>query len=280
MVQAPDLKGRVIAITRAEDQARETADLIERMGGKPYVVPLLDFSLPEDLSQIRGFLEALRNGEVDCAIFMSVNAVRYLLKGAEVLGLRAGLREGLERAVVVAVGPRTAEELIEHGLPVDLIPEEYSSEGVARALRERGIGGKRVFVLRARGASPTLRGELERAGALVTEIRVYEARVPADLGRIRIFAEDLALGRIDAVIFGSPQSVRNFRRIMESLLGTEGLRRALSHPLLVAIGPETARALHESGLRVDLIPKAYTFREALRALAHHLSASSHVQARR
>jgi len=258
-----------VAITRAEEQAKETADLIESMGGRPYIIPLLDFDMPEDLSQVRSFFEALQSGEVGYVIFMSVNAVRFLLREAEVLGLAVNLCRDLKKATVVAVGPRTAEELAKHGIRVDLVPDEYSSQGITRTLKSRGVRGKRIFVLRARGASPILRSELERAGALVKEIYVYEPRVPTDSNRAKAFVEELTSGRIDAIVFGSAQSVKNFIQVVEALLGPEGLREALDRSVIVAIGPETAKALRESGLRVDVIPRTYTFREALEALARY-----------
>jgi uroporphyrinogen-III synthase len=275
MVQeTPSLRGRVIAITRAEEQAGETADLIEEMGGKPYVIPLLRFDVPEDLAPVREFVEALKSGGVDYAIFMSVNAVRFLLKETEVLGLSADLREGLKRTTTVAVGPRTAEELMRHGLRVDLIPRKYSSEGIAQDLKKRDLRGKKVFILRARGASPLLRNELKDAGALVKEIYVYEQRAPTDCDRVRAFVRDLASGKIDAIVFGSSQSVENFRKVVEELLGPDGLREATKHPIIVAIGPETAKALREIGLRADVVPRDYTFRDALTALARYLSRDS------
>jgi uroporphyrinogen-III synthase len=113
MVQeTPNLKGKVIAITRAESQAEETADLIERMGGKPYIIPVLEFKMPQDLSPIRNFIEDLQRGKADYTVFMSVNAVRFLLKEAEILGLTQHLYDGLEKTKIIAVGPRTAEELM------------------------------------------------------------------------------------------------------------------------------------------------------------------------
>ena len=268
------MRGRVIAITRAEEQAGETADLIEEMGGKPYVIPLLRFDVPEDLAPVREFVEALKSGSVDYAIFMSVNAVRFLLKEAEVLGLSADLCEGLKRTTTVAVGPRTAEELMKRGLRVDLIPREYSSKGIAQDLKERDLRGKKVFILRARGASPLLRNELKDAGALVKEIYVYEQRAPTDCDRVRAFVRDLASGKIDAIVFGSSQSVKNFRRVVEELLGPDGLREATKRLTIVAIGPETAKALREIGLRADVVPRDYTFRDALTALARYLSGDS------
>jgi len=265
-----NLKGKVIAITRAEVQAEETADLIERMGGKPYIIPVLEFKMPEDLSPIREFIEVLQGGRADYTFFMSVKAVSFLLKEAEILGLTARLYGGLEKTRIIAVGPRTAEELMRHNVHVDLIPEKYSSEGVVQALGRLSLRGKSVFIPRARGASPTLRNNLESIGAFVKEIYVYEQQIPMNYGKAKAFIERLESGKIDAIVFGSSQSVKNFLQVMGAFLTYDSLREILKRSLIVAIGPETAKTLRESGLRVDLVPEAYTFREALAALARYL----------
>jgi len=272
MVQeTPNLKGKVIAITRAESQAEETADLIERMGGKPYIIPVLEFKMPEDLSPIRNFIEDLQRGKADYTVFMSVNAVRFLLKEAEILGLTHHLYDGLEKTKIIAVGPRTAEELMRHNIHVDLIPEKYSSDGVVQALAGLGLRGKRVFIPRAKGASPTLRKNLESMGAFVREIHVYEQKIPMNCDKAKAFIEHLTSGRIDAIVFGSSQSVKNFLQVIGAFLTHNSLQETLKRPIIVAIGPETAKTLRDNGLRVDIVPRAYTFREALTAIAQYFN---------
>jgi uroporphyrinogen-III synthase len=46
----------------------------------------------------------------------------------------------------------------------------------------------------------------------------------------------------------------------------------------VAIGPKTAEALAEMGLKVDVMPKTYLLEDALNALAQHWSDKSFVEA--
>jgi|YelNatPaOPRAMG01_1025707.scaffolds.fasta_scaffold05464_4 uroporphyrinogen-III synthase len=272
MVQeTPNLKGKVIAITRAESQAEETADLIERMGGKPYIIPVLEFKMPQDLSPIRNFIEDLQRGKADYTVFMSVNAVRFLLKEAEILGLTHHLYDGLEKTKIIAVGPRTAEELMRHNIHVDLIPEKYSSDGVVQVLAGLGLRGKSVFIPRAKGASPTLRKNLESMGAFVREIHVYEQKIPMNCDKAKAFIEHLTSGRIDAIVFGSSQSVKNFLQVIGTFLNQNILQETLKRPLIVAIGPETAKTLQDNGLKVDVVPKAYTFQEALAALAQYFN---------
>ncbi|MEM2912178.1 MAG: uroporphyrinogen-III synthase [Candidatus Bathyarchaeia archaeon] len=269
MVQeAPILKGKTVAITRALQQSSETAELIKQMGGKPYLIPTLEFKGLNNLSAVENFIKEINEGKVDYVIFMSVNVLKYLFESAESLGLENKLKKGLRKTKTVAVGPRTAKEMEEFKIQVDIIPEEYSSEGIAETLKKHGVSGKTILIPRARGASPTLKRKLKEWGGNVKEVYVYEQQIPRDITFRDKFLEDLISGKIDAIIFGSPQSVKNMFQIFAKKIPTEKLRKMLNAKLtIVAIGPATAKTLKEMGLRVDIIPNRYTFKEALKALA-------------
>ena len=122
-----------------------------------------------------------------------------------------------------------------------------------------------------KGVSPALRKNLESKGAFVREIHVYEQQAPMDYGVAKAFIEHLKSGRIDAIVFGSSQSVKNFLQVMGAFLTQDSLQEILRRPLVVALGPETAKTLHNNGLKVDIVPETYTFQEALVALAQYLS---------
>jgi len=268
MVQkAQMLKGKTVAITRALHQAQETAALIEQMGGNPYLIPTLEFKMSNNLSQIKDLVKELQEGKVDYMVFMSVNALKYLFEAAESLDLKNMLSEGLEKTRIVAVGPRTAKELENRQIHVEIIPEKYSSEGIAQTLQKLGVLGKTIFIPRATGASPTLKKKLEEMGGKVREIYIYEQQTPKNANLVNKFIEDLAAGKIDAIVFGSSQSVRNMFQIFTEKIPPAKLREMLKRLTIVAIGPATAKTINEMGLKVNVTPKRYTFKEALKALA-------------
>lgn len=271
MVQKPSLKGKRIAITRAATQATETSNLIEELGGKAYLFPTLKFKLPEDLTPVKKFIEDIKAGKADYTIFMSSNAVEFLFNEAKLLGLAEELRDSLRKTLLVAVGPKTAEKLEAYGLRVDILPEKYSSEALAKTMEKRGISGKRIFIPRVKNAGPALRDKLNALGGIVVEIPVYEQMPPSSDESAGRFAEALALGLIDAIIFGSSQSARNFMKLLEKHLTENKLKEVIKKVTIVAIGPETARTLNEMGLKADVIPENYTFKEALEALANYWS---------
>lgn len=274
MVQnAFTLKGRTVAITRPRDQAEETGNLIKQYGGKPYFVPAIEIKAASDLSAVESFIAELAKEKIDYVIFMSVNGIRYLLSSAENLGLKAQLEQSLEKTVTMAVGPKTAQELRNHNIPVGLVPAKYSSEGIIECLRQNVVSGKSIWIPRTRGATPDLAKSLRAMGGKVQEVYVYESMLPNNKDLKERFLQDLIDGKIDAIIYGSSLSAKNLFKMLRELISKEKLRDIMNSKLtIVAIGPVTAETLSEMGLRVDIMPDKYTFEETLIKLAHHWNA--------
>ncbi|MEM3708074.1 MAG: uroporphyrinogen-III synthase [Nitrososphaerales archaeon] len=271
MVQnAFTLKGRTIAITRSYNQAEEICKMIKDRGGKPYLIPTIEIKMPTDLSPIKNFIYDLKGGKIDYIIFMSVNGIKHLIKIAEMLGLKDELINYSEKTVIMAVGPKTAKELKNYQIHVDLIPEKYSSEGIIESLRQLDINGKSIFIPRTKGATPTLKKGLKEMGAKVHEIYVYETILPKDSNIKDRFLQDLICDNIHAIIFGSSLCVKNLFLMLMEKISMEKLRDLFNSKLtIVAIGPTTAETLKEMGLKVDIIPDKHLFEEAIIALAHY-----------
>lgn len=271
MVQTPNLRGKTVAVTRAFNQALETAKIIEELGGKAYIIPTIEFKMPEDLTSIRAFIEEIEAKKAKYIIFMSSNAVEFLFKEAKILGLSGELKNGLNRAFIIAVGPKTGEALIKHGVKVDLLPREYSSAGIVETIRGMGLSYETIYIPRVKDAGPNLKEKLEALKLKVREIPVYEQTLPEDDNLAEQFANDLASGRIHAIIFGSAQSAKNFKKILERFLPPSRIKLLMEKVTIVAIGPETAKAVKDIGLKVDIIPESYTFDAAIEALIDYWS---------
>jgi len=266
------LKGKTIAITRPCGQAEEVAKMIEKRGGKPYFIPAIEIKVPSDLSPVKKFIDELEKGEVDYVIFMSVNGVRYLFSASESLRRLDETLEGLKKTITVAVGPRTAQELKAHAIHVNLVPSKYTSEGLLQSLRQLDISGKTIRIPRTSGATPTLKEKLKEMDAIVQEVYVYDSVVPADQNLKGKFSQDLIAEKIDVIIFGSAACVKNLFQMLSDQISPEKLRDLMNRKLtVVAIGPVTADALAEMGVKVDVMPDRHLFEEALTALASYWS---------
>jgi uroporphyrinogen-III synthase len=226
------------------------------------------------LSAVESFIAELTKEQVDYVVFMSVNGIRYLFSSAEKLRQKNQLKKGLEKTVTMAVGPKTAQELKNHNIDVGLVPAKYSSEGIRECFKQQGVSGKSVYIPRTRGATPELANSLRKMGVTVQEVYVYESVLPQNPNLVEKFLQDLAAKKIDAIIFGSSLSARNLFQMLKELISKEKLRDVINSNLtIVAIGPVTAETLLDMGLRVDVMPKEYLFKETLNVLACYWAAN-------
>ena len=171
---------------------------------------------------------------------------------------------------MLAVGPKTAQELVDFGVCVDLVPEKYSSEGIIDCLNQHELMRKTVYIPRTKGAPPDLANNLRSLGAVVHELYVYESLLPTEPDLTKKFLDDLCDGAIDAIIFGSSLAAKNLFEMLREFISQKQLQDLLNSKLtIVAIGPTTARALSDLGLQVDVMPEKYLFTETLKALSDY-----------
>jgi uroporphyrinogen III methyltransferase/synthase len=168
------------------------------------------------------------------------------------------------RTSIAAIGPGTDAALARHGLRADVVPERFVAEGLIDALAGRVMRGQRVLVPRAYGARDALIDNLRERGALVDELVLYRAAIPRDPD-----AEGLRLlraGAIDSATFASSSAVRN---LIEMLNGDV---TPLRDVCIAVIGPVTAQAVRDAGLRVDVEASTYTVPGLVEALLSHAGA--------
>ena len=273
MVQkATSLKGKTIALTRPVGQAEEAGKLIQQRGGVPYYIPAIEIKPLSNPEAVKRFISELEYEKVDYVMLMSTNGVKYLFEVAEKLNIKLQLTKGLNKTCVIAVGPRTAQELEAYQVQVSLIPKKYSSEGIIESLKGKDLSGKTIRIPRTTSATPTLNNQLKALGAYVQEIHVYESGLPVDEKLKTRFLEDLTTGKIHAILFGSGLSAKNIFKMLTEKVSIEKIREILARKVtVVAIGPTTAEALKELGVKVDVVPQDYMFENALDALAAHWS---------
>ena len=164
---------------------------------------------------------------------------------------------------MIAVGPRTAQALEEeYQVHVSLVPLKYSSEGLIECLQGKEISGKTIRIPRTTAATPTLTEKLKEMGAKVEEIYVYESGLPVDKKLKDKFFQDLTTGKIDAIVFGSGLSAKNIFKMLTENAPMETLCALINSKVTtVAIGPTTAEALREMGIKVDVMPQDYCLKK-------------------
>jgi uroporphyrinogen-III synthase/DNA-binding Lrp family transcriptional regulator len=252
------LKGKVVAVVRPREQSRDLADAIERLGGTPYLAPLIEVKPPSDPEALHRMIREIVAGNVDVVVFMSRNGILQTLKAAEQIGLLDGFKKMLEKTTLISVGPKTKHVMEEHGLGNPIVPDEYSSSGVVRLLGESGLQGKTVALPRAQIANDELRVSLKRLGAEVIEATAYEVKESSDRRRVERFTRDLEAGKIDVVAFTSPSTVRSLMRNARKLHLEKEVVDGLRGVVVASIGPTTKKTLQDLGFQVQVMPSKYT----------------------
>ena len=241
-----------VVITRPRHQATTMVEMIQERGGQPICTPVIEIAPLEDFTQLD---QALRQVQTyDWLVLTSVNGVKAVWERFEALGIRP-LLEGVQ---VAAIGPKTASALEQSGVTPDFVPNEYNAEAILPGFGD--VRGKRILLLRADIARTALPQAIRAAGGLADDVSAYRtiaARIePETWERIK--------AGVDIVIFTSSSTVTHFvRKLGEQEISAH---RLPGDPLIACIGPITGATASEHGLRVDIVPQAYTIEGLISAL--------------
>ena len=255
--EARPLFGRRVVVTRARAQAGELSRRLEELGAAVVEFPTIEIRPPRDFGPLD---EAIRGlDSFDWLVFTSVNGVEAFLErlashGLDVRAIPRGAR-------IAAIGPATAGRVREAGLRVDVVPREYRAEALLEEISGEPLRGRRVLIPRAARAREVLPERLREAGAEVSVPPAYET-VPSAEGREEL-ARGLQAGEVDCVTFTASSTVENF----VAAFGAREAARLLAGTRVACIGPITAAAARERGLRVDVEAGEYTIEGLVRAVA-------------
>lgn len=257
------LFGRRILVTRARSQSQVLVEKIEALGGEAVEFPVIRITPPKRQA---AFDEAVRQlPNYDWIIFTSVNGVHHFFKRLRELSI--DIRQ-MGNARIGAIGPKTAEALLDRGLMVEALPSEYKAEALVEHLRPRVQAGETVLLPRANIARKVLAVELERMGLNVTEVDAYDTEVAVEDASevVKLINE----GALHVITFTSSSTVRNFMKAMRA--ATDEADALLARVKVACIGPITAQTARELGLRVDATAKTYTIDglvEAIQQMVNH-----------
>jgi len=195
-------------------------------------------------------------------VLTSTNGVDRFLRRFKAVD---GSREALLGSKFAAVGSATAEKMRRHGIPPQLVPDDFRAEGLVQAFRELGAGpGWRVLIPRALTAREVLPDALRALGVEVDVVPVYRTeRVAADA---KVVAR-LADRSIDCVTLTSGAIARAF---VESLRDT-GLDPApvMQQVAVASIGPVTTQALAALGYESDIEAPEATMESLAQAISQY-----------
>ena len=255
------LFGRRIVVTRTRSQASELVAKLEENGAACLEYSTIHIEPVDDYQVLDQALEDMDS--LDWILFTSLNAITYFFARLNATGRDS---RALASCCIGAVGRATAKALQRYGIRADLIPENFTGEGLARTLINGGVEGRKILLPRALKAMETLPEMLDDAGAEVIVAPVYQ-NVPPQ-GRKDELRAELESGEIDLVTFTSSSTVTNFLTMVDAADEAE-LHRLLKGVKIAAIGPVTAETVRKNGLQVDIQPENYTIADMVDAIADY-----------
>jgi uroporphyrinogen III methyltransferase/synthase len=183
----------------------------------------------------------------DWILFTSVNGVKFFLEALRDNKINLSV---LDNVHIAAVGERTAEVLKKHHLFVHFIPSQFTTEILAKELK--AVKGKKILLPRADIATSLLIKSLEKKGAIVVNMSIYQTKLISQTNRN--FENLVKDKKIACITFTSPSTVKGFIKNIEK---TNISASIFSLPVL-AIGPVTTKSLQQNGFRTIYTADTFT----------------------
>jgi len=250
------LFGKGVVITRPELQTEQFAALLQLQGARVIHFPTIRIVSPENHDGLDRAIDRL--SRYQWIIFTSANGVNFFMK--RLIEMGKDIRE-LKGVRICAIGPATAAKIEALGIRVDLVPDSFISEGIVKAFQNTYITGNRILLPRAEAARDVIPDGLAKLGAKVDVVTAYRT---VNSGKNRSELEELIKERkVDVITFTSPSTVTHFMEIM-------GREFVLPSQVRVAcIGPVTAAAVRNAGMKIDILQERYTIPALVEALAEY-----------
>jgi uroporphyrinogen-III synthase len=257
---------KVVAITRPVERVEEAVKMVEEKGGVPLVAPTLELQILNS----KPLVNLCKSADTfDWLIFTSPTGILSVFKHCK--DLKKRLKPDCKVAVI---GPRTAKFLSKNGLEADIVPDDYTAEGLLEVFKDIDVQGKKIGIPRTMSARKVLPEGLKKMGADVLVVEAYRSAVPKDKKVVKELIDNIIDEKIDAVTFTSTLTVKNLFKVAEE----EGKKSELEDSLrsgdilVAAIGPVTARPLEDAKIKT-ITPEEYTIRAMLDKLFTQLDCS-------
>ena len=250
------MRGRRVLVTRAAAQADSLVERLRPLSAEVIRLPTIEIQ-QADPQPVDEAIRRLAGGHYDIVALTSVNGVSQLWEAIQRQGLDS---RALTSARVAAIGSETAGALEAHGITADIVPTTFTSGALAAALTQNDLQGQRVLLARASQANQLLNDWLCEAGAEVDDVALYHVVTPT---AAQDGLDELARG-VDVVTLTSPSTARGLVNLAGSRVNLDSLRT-------VCIGPVTAAAARQLGLRVVGVAETHTIEGLAQAVGRYIA---------
>jgi len=244
------LRGLKIVVTRPRDQAAEMIAELKALGAEAVSVPAIMIrpirpnpALDRALAQLDSY---------HYLVFTSRNSVEIFFTALKAKSLT---KRKLSHLAVACIGPATETAVKKVGIKCWIKPRSFVAEALLAAFPRR-LQGQRVLLPRAKEAREVLPQGLEKRGAIVDVVPVYES-VPA-----RPWPK-IPKGT-DIVVFTSSSTVVNFMR----------KARIPKKTKIACIGPITQAEVEKHGRKADMVAQEFTAQGLVKAIIEYIAATA------
>lgn len=243
------LAGCRVGVTAAR-KAEEQNALLERRGAVVEWAPVLSVEPSRvDEDGLRAATDAVLSRPVDIFIATTGIGLTSWFQMAESWGVLPRLIQHLDRAEILARGPKSVGALRRAGLRELWSPESECFEDVLAHLRGRSLLGVRIVVQEHGQSLSTVANVLRRQGANVQVVTVYRVEGPEDPGRVFGLVDLTAERKLDAVTFTSAPAAASFLETAAAMGRRDEVVAAFQADVIATcVGPVTAAALELWGV--------------------------------
>ena len=261
------LAGFTVAVT-AERRRDEMAALLERRGARVITASAITIVPLADDEALRAATAACIGLAPDLVIATTGFGFRGWLEAAEGWGMGDDLRAVLQRARIVARGPKPCGAIRAAGLSEDWAAATEASEEILERLLAEGVAGLRIAVQEHGEPQIEFVEALRSAGAAVVEVPVYRWTLPPDVAPVRRLVDQVVQGQVDAVTFTSAPAVRAFLEISGPQADAV-LTRLRTDVMAACVGPVTSVPLIERDVPV-VSPQRFRLGALIKAITDEL----------
>ncbi len=256
---------------------RRSADLItalERRGAEVIHAPALTMRHNQGEDELIADTRAVIEARPELVLITTGYGMRRWLEVADSAGLGAELLETMERARILARGPKAHGAVRAAGL-IDVETEGLDSTTDlvdAVAAQPPAPGHDRpTIAIQLHGFTDEIElGRLRRLSHQLLTVKPYRWMPPSSADRLPRLIRLACEQQLDAITFTSaPAAIATLEQAGELGLLSDFVF-ALGRMAVVAVGPMTASPLQEAGVEV-LMPERYRLGAMIRLVTEHLS---------
>ena len=236
-------------------QLEELAQMLEKEGALPLRCPMLSILDAPDEAPVLAWLDRLQAGAFDWVVLLTGEGLRRMLACADRHGRRDAIVAALTKTKTITRGPKPARALREINQSPTLTALAPTTDGVIASLRALNLQGLTVGVQLYNDSNPPLEQFLRDAGATPITVQPYIYAAAADTERVGNLLQQMADGKVDAIVFTSSPQIDRLFEVAEQRQARPLLLQGLAKTLVAAVGPIVQENLQKRGVTVQLCPE-------------------------